>query len=263
MSQYTIDAGTGQDIGDRKEQQDRVALLVAPKAPGYLLAVLADGMGGQSGGAMAADQVIQTARQQFDTFSPLTDTVHDLLQHISLEAHTVIQLNGMSTENAPHSTVVMLVLTPDREAFWAHVGDSRLYRFVGPNFVERTTDHSYVEKLIADGKLSPNDAKRHKLGNVLTNVLGSDKKEPVVTLGQCAGLKAGMAFLLCSDGLWNYLEDMEMGAALSMNRPKEAAQLLIRQARARATDRRGDNCSLAIVKLVPIEAESRRSARHG
>ena len=60
MSQYKIEAGTGQHIGDRSEQQDRTALFVAPKAPGYMMAVLADGMGGLSGGSLAAEQVIRT-----------------------------------------------------------------------------------------------------------------------------------------------------------------------------------------------------------
>ncbi|HTD03305.1 MAG TPA: serine/threonine-protein phosphatase, partial [Undibacterium sp.] len=66
MSQYKIEAGTGQHIGDRKEQQDRVGLFAAPRAPGYMMAVLADGMGGKSGGAMAAEQVIRTAKHLFD-----------------------------------------------------------------------------------------------------------------------------------------------------------------------------------------------------
>ncbi|MGH8808655.1 MAG: serine/threonine-protein phosphatase, partial [Noviherbaspirillum sp.] len=60
MSQYRIEAGTGQHIGDRKEQQDRTALFTAPKAPGYVMAIVADGMGGLSGGAFAAEQVIRT-----------------------------------------------------------------------------------------------------------------------------------------------------------------------------------------------------------
>ena len=79
MGQYKIEAATGQHIGDRDEQQDRVALFAAPRAPGYMMAVLADGRGAGSGGAMAAEQVISTARQVFDQFSPLTDQVDDML----------------------------------------------------------------------------------------------------------------------------------------------------------------------------------------
>ena len=70
MSQYKIEAGTGQHIGDRQEQQDRVALFAAPHAPGYMIAVVADGMGGKSGGALAAEQVVRTAKQLFGEFYP-------------------------------------------------------------------------------------------------------------------------------------------------------------------------------------------------
>src|SRR3546814_2199449 len=85
MSQYTIEAGTGQHIGDHSEQQDRVALFSAPKAPGYMLAVVADGMGGLSGGAMAAEQAMRTAQQVFEHFSPLTEQVETMLETIAQE----------------------------------------------------------------------------------------------------------------------------------------------------------------------------------
>src|SRR6476660_3494232 len=109
MSHYKIEAATGQHIGDRKEQQDRVALFAAPRAPGYMMAVLADGMGGLSGGALAAEQVIRTARQAFDLFSPQTDKVDNLLATIARDAHTIIKLTAISSEKLPHSTCVILV----------------------------------------------------------------------------------------------------------------------------------------------------------
>src|SRR5689334_14023211 len=107
MSQYKIEAGSGQHIGDRDEQQDRVGLFASARAPGYMMAVVADGMGGRTGGAMAAEQVIHTAKQQFDTFSPLIEDVETLLKNIAQETHTVIQLTSATAENEPHSTMVI------------------------------------------------------------------------------------------------------------------------------------------------------------
>jgi len=257
MSQYKIDAGTGQHIGDRKEQQDRVALFAAPKAPGYMMAVLADGMGGLTGGALAAEQVISTAKQTFERFSPLSESVESMLKAIAEEAHTVIKLSAMSADKQPHSTMVILVLTPDNTAFWAHVGDSRLYRFDGPNFVERTTDHSFVEKMIADGKLAREEAKHHRLANLLTNSLGSTTNQMSVTIKRYDALKPGDAFLLCSDGLWHYFSETELGAAIAMNTPRSAAEMLIRKARERAEGTNADNCTLAIVKLSAPPKESK------
>lgn len=250
MSQYKIEAGTGQHIGDRSEQQDRTALLVAPKAPGYMMAVLADGMGGLSGGALAAEQVIRTAQQNFEHFSPQTDSIETMLENIGREAHTVINLTAFSSEKQPHSTMVILVLTPQGSAYWAHVGDSRLYRFDGPNFAEHTVDHSLVEKLVAEGKLTKEEAKGHKLSNLLVNVLGHKTNELFVPVNRYDGLKAGDAFLLCSDGLWHYFTNGEFGAAIAMNSPRLASEMLITKARERAFGSIADNCTLAIVKLV-------------
>lgn len=257
MSQYRIEAATGQHIGDRHEQQDRTALFAAPRAPGYMMAVVADGMGGLSGGALAAEQVIRTAKQAFDLFSPQTDDVAKMLATIAHDAHTIIKLTAISSEKKPHSTMVVLVLTPDRLALWAHVGDSRLYRFKGPNFAERTIDHSYVESLVRDGKLSRDEAKNHQLSNILTSALGSHEREPEVTFGQYKGLAAGDSFLLCSDGLWHYFSDAELGAAIAMNTPRQASEFLIAKARERAFGASADNCTLAIVKLVERPQEAK------
>ncbi|CAN5462227.1 protein phosphatase 2C domain-containing protein [soil metagenome] len=255
MNEYKIEAGTGQHIGDRSEQQDRTALFVAPKAPGYMMAVLADGMGGMSGGKIAAEQVIRTAQQAFERFSPLTDNIEEMLTTIGHDAHTVIKISALSTEKEPHSTMVILVLTPEGSAIWAHVGDSRLYRFDGPNCVERTVDHSYVEKLVSEGKISHEDAKNHRLTNIVLNALGISNNEIFVTINRHDGLKAGDAFLLCSDGLWHYFSDAELGAAIAVNTPRQASEMLINKARERAVGSGGDNCTMAIVKLVPPPKE--------
>jgi serine/threonine protein phosphatase PrpC len=250
LSPYKIEAGTAQHIGDREEQQDRTALFAAPKAPGYMMAVLADGMGGLPGGALAAEQVIRTAQQNFERFSPVTDTVEAMLETIANEAHTIIKLSQISSEKKPHSTMVALVITPDGSAIWAHVGDSRVYRFNGPNCAERTIDHSYVEKLMSEGKLTKQEAKNHHLSNILVNVLGIGSSELFVTIKRYDGLKAGDSFLLCSDGLWNYFTDAELGASIAMNTPRQASEMLINKARERAVGTAADNCTLAIVKLV-------------
>lgn len=257
MSQYKIEAGTAQHIGDRQEQQDRVAVFTAPKAPGYMMAVLADGMGGLEGGALAAEQVIRTAQQNFEHFSPLTDQIEPMLETIARDAHTIIQLSAMSSKKEPHSTMAILVLTPDQRAFWAHVGDSRLYRFDGPNCVERTVDHSFVQKLVDEGKLSQEDAAHHRLSGVLVNVLGMRNGDIFVTQSRCDNIKAGDAFILCSDGLWHYFTDAELGAAIAMNTPRQASEMLIKKVRERAAGTMADNCSMVIVRLVVPPKESK------
>jgi serine/threonine protein phosphatase PrpC len=255
MSQYKIEAGTGQHIGDREEQQDRVALFAAPKAPGYMMAVLADGMGGLTGGALAAEQVIRSAQQNFERFSPLTDDVETMLQTIAQEADTVIKLSAMSSEKKPHSTLVLLVLTPQNSAIWAHVGDSRLYVFDGPNCFKRTVDHTYREQLKAENKTDERIEKDPALAGLLVSVLGSASNPFKATFGRRDNLKIGDSFLLCSDGLWQYFKDAELGAAIAMNTTRKASEMLVNKARERAVGIKADNCTLAIVKLVKPEKE--------
>ena len=257
MSHYKIEAATGQHIGDREEQQDRVALFAAPRAAGYMMAVLADGRGAGMGGQQAAEQVIRTARQVFEQFSPLTDDVDTMLAGIAQEAQTMISLVRITSGERPQSTMVALVLTPEGVAHWAHAGNSRLYRFSGPNPAFRTTDHSYREKLIADGNLSPDDHGGEKLSRLLINTLGGAGANVTVTAGRHAGLKAGDSFLLCSDGLSPYFTDAELGAAIGMRSPREASELLIAKARERSAGRRADNCSLALVRLVAPPPEKK------
>lgn len=246
---YKLAACTAQHLGDRTEQQDRVGIFTARRLPGSALFVLADGMGGKSGGAMAAQQVMSTAKSLFEEFSPVNESPESLLQDIATESHTIIRLAAMSAEKEPHSTMVALLLQPTR-ADWAHVGDSRLYRYKNNALLERTTDHSYVERLVAQGKIAAHEAKHHKQANVLLRALGM-AAAPQATFGHASHLTPGECFLLCSDGLWHYFEDDEIGQILAAEPPRLSSQKLIDLSRERG-DGQGDNCTLAIAKLEPV-----------
>jgi PPM family protein phosphatase len=103
---FKVSACIADHIGDRSEQQDRVVLLTSKRNPGTLLAVVADGMGGRTGGRMASDQVISTADSLFQETAAQDGELRALLQQIAAEAHTVIRLTALSSEKEPHSTIV-------------------------------------------------------------------------------------------------------------------------------------------------------------
>ena len=248
---FTAETCVAMHVGDRKEQQDRVALFGHPKRPGMLMAVLADGMGGHSGGAMAAEQVLIRARQNFETYAPAQETPEDLLRSVIDEAHTVIKLTRFTSEQDPHSTAVVFMLQQGR-AYWAHCGDSRLYHFRGAHTMSRSADHSLVGELQRKGRLDENQALNHPQRNVLLSCLGSDR-EPRIEYGCEASPVAGDCFLLCSDGLWAYFTDFELASTLQEFPPRAAAERLIAQVRQRAGGS-GDNISLAVIKLVPIQS---------
>ena len=243
----SIDATTGQHIGDRQEQQDRVAIIPSKRLRGTALVIVADGAGGYKGGAAAAEQVIGTAANLFDAYSPKDEKPEEFLREIMLEAHTVIRLNRVLTEEEPHSTIIAMLLQPER-VDWGWVGDSRLYHFRGPAVQNRTKDHSYVEQQIEEGQWREEDRHKHPNRNLLLQALGHSEP-PVPSFGSTAPLVAGDSFLLCSDGLWDYFTDTEIGKALAALPPRKAAEMLISSARVRAKGK-GDNLSVAIVKLT-------------
>ncbi|MEO7127747.1 MAG: protein phosphatase 2C domain-containing protein, partial [Rhodoferax sp.] len=109
---YRLTASTGIHKGDREYQQDQVVLLKHPRAEGCLLAVIADGMGGRSGGRKASDQVVMTAKQLFERYAPESDDASAMLQQLVQEAHIVIKLTAISAEQEPHSTIAAFLINP-------------------------------------------------------------------------------------------------------------------------------------------------------
>ncbi len=248
---YRLTAATGIHKGDRDYQQDQVALLMHPRAKGCLMAVLADGMGGRSGGRKASDQVMLTARQLFERYAPETDDPALALQQLAIEAHTVIRLTALSAEEEPHSTLAAFIINPDGSCHWVHAGDSRIYYYHGNRLVKRTLDHSYVQTLVNQGELTPEQANFHPRANILMGCLGTEK-EPPLDLDRIPRLLPGDALLVCSDGVWHYFNDVEIGSVLGTLSARDASEFLIAKARSRAKGS-GDNLSLAIVKFEPLD----------
>ncbi len=242
-----VDACVAQHQGDRKEQQDRVALFPHPKGGGIALAVVADGMGGHTGGTLAAQQVIHTVGTNFQQFSARSESPKNLLESSLNEAHVLIETSRFINEKEPHSTAVMLLLQPGK-ASWAHCGDSRLYHFRGERLMYRTTDHSYVETLVAKGRITPEQALVHPNRNILLTSLGGNEP-PRIDHGEASDVQAGDAFVLCSDGVWGYFSDAELGSVVAAYPAREASDRLIDRARNRARGD-GDNASLIVIKLL-------------
>ncbi|UGQ44899.1 PP2C family protein-serine/threonine phosphatase [Massilia endophytica] len=255
MSAYKIEAGTAQHLGSRPQQNDRAALFTAPHAPGYVLAVVADGV---HGGAVASEQALHTARQLFDEYkvgdAPNPARVAELLRGIAQEAHDILLMNAISSSAEPQATLALLMLTPQQQAIWATVGDTRIYRFSGGACTGRSNDTDYVEHLVRNDGLPPDAARKHRSSRLLANVLGNKLKKPFVSTGTQENLKAGDAFMLCSDGLWQYFTDSELATVVARKTPREAAELLINKAGERAQGK-GDNCTMAIVKLAALPKE--------
>ncbi|MGD9833999.1 MAG: PP2C family serine/threonine-protein phosphatase, partial [Piscinibacter sp.] len=227
---YRLSAATGIHRGDRAYQQDQVQIIPHLRVPGSVMAVLADGMGGKSGGRKAADQVILTAQQIFERFAPSKDDAAEALKQLVLEAHLMIKLTAITSEEEPHSTVAAYIISPTRECHLVHAGDSRVYHFRGPDLVSRTVDHSYVQRLVAEGSITEEEANNHPQSNLLTGCLGTHQ-DPPITVGHIDRLEIGDTMLACSDGLWHYFTPRELGAIVHALPPREASEMLVNKAR--------------------------------
>ncbi len=248
---YRLTAATGIHKGDRDYQQDRVSLLNHARINGCVMAVVADGMGGRSGGRKASDQVVMTAVQLFDRYAPATDDAAAMLMQVAREAHVVIKLTAISSEEEPHSTIAAFVLNAGGDCHWAHSGDSRIYHYQNTRLVRRTNDHSYVQMLVKRGEITEEQANVHPQSNILMGCLGTET-EPPVDVHFIPRVREGDTLLACSDGIWHYFTDQEMGDVLDRLSAREAVEFLVGKARERAQGS-GDNLSVVVVKLEPLD----------
>jgi serine/threonine protein phosphatase PrpC len=247
---HRLAAATGLHRGDRAYQQDQVGVLTHPRVPGTLLAIVADGMGGKSGGRKAADQVLLTAQQLFERFTPSRDDPAEALKQLVLESHLMIKLTAITAEEEPHSTLAALLISPNLGCEIIHAGDSRVYHFRGSDLMSCTKDHSFVQRLVDEGQITEEDANTHPQSNLLTGCLGTHQ-DPPLTLHRIERLEPGDALLACSDGLWHYFTPRELGAIVHTLPPREASEMLIGKARHRARGG-GDNLSLALVRVEAL-----------
>jgi serine/threonine protein phosphatase PrpC len=247
---YRLTASTALHKGDRDYQQDQVALLTHPHAKGCILGIIADGMGGLSGGRNASNQAILTARQLFERYDPSFDDATSLLQQLVQEAHVVIRLIAVSSEQQPHSTIAAFLINPGGDCHWAHTGDSRIYHFNAGKLVKRTLDHSLVQKMVSRGEITEEEASTHPKANILTGCAGSADDPPIDT-HLIPQMRPGDSMLACSDGVWHYFSDKELGSVLSTLSARDASEFLVSKAHSRGRGH-GDNMSLIILKFEPL-----------
>lgn len=235
---------TGQHLGDRRDQQDRVAILTSQSAPRCVLGLVADGVGGRTGGALASENVLMAAQRLFNDFNP-DEKIDTFFDNFVAEIHTILGLTHYTSKLDPHSTLAAVLVQPD-SAHWCNVGDSRVYFFRNGIEMARTDDHTLAHKLIKDG-IPRERAMLHPSANHLVNTLGG-VMTPKASQGSVVGLQAGDRFLVCSDGLWGYFTSEELAVLTEPASLKDNSSKLISVARKRAKGH-GDNCSLVLLGL--------------
>lgn len=187
------------DVGRVRAKNDDSAYV------GRHLAVVADGMGGHAGGDVASAatvlDMLHLDRDDYDAASSEADTV--LADEIQTANSLLSELVHMNPKLAGMGTTVTALLLANGKLHFAHIGDSRAYRLRNGVFEQVSVDHTFVQRLIDEGRLRPEEAETHPHKNVLMRVLGDVDASPELDLDVLA-VEPGERWLLCSDGL-NYV----------------------------------------------------------
>jgi len=215
------------DIGRRAENQDYMGHFFHEN---QALLLVADGLGGHKGGAIAAHlftqyfiELMQPHMRQKTPLSPSD------FEQITVHATQQMQQQA-KTQNAkldPRTTFVMAWITPQK-VLSAHIGDSRFY-MLRKSRVTHSKDHSLVQLLVKQGKVKPEDAGTHPDQHKLYRSIGSPKPT-APTLSNYKKLTTGEGVLLCSDGFWEYTKPAEIKALLDVKDLQQSLQALVTQA---------------------------------
>jgi protein phosphatase len=238
-------SGARTDVGrGRPDNEDR--LLVDPARGLY---AVADGMGGHRAGEVASATAIETLQSAFSDVQALDEAVEAANAAVFAKAAADAALRGMGT------TLTAIALQ-DRTAFLGHVGDSRAYLMRDGAVTQVTDDHSLVEQLVREGRLSPEEAQNHPQRAIITRALGIDAQVEVDTYR--VDLHPGDRLLICSDGLTNMLSDDTIAGTLRRHAdPQQAADTLVDMANQAGGD---DNITVVILDALSDGGADGRAA---
>ncbi len=210
-------------LGDRQDNQDRAAVVVAEDAA---IMLVFDGMGGHADGAAAAEVGMNTVQDLFTSADlPLFDPQGFLYMALSRAHDEVVKLGAdHAVDFRPRATCAICLLQ-EGGTWWAHIGDSRIYQMRQGEVVTRSRDHSHVEVLIQEGAITEEEALDHPMRNFVECCIGGDAPVPDMSITRKMGLEVGDVLLACSDGLWSGMNDKEI-AEISTRKTMSLAENL-------------------------------------
>ena len=230
----------------RSSNQD--AFMTGTFDDGSVWAVVCDGMGGANGGNVASrlgvDHFSASLKAGYRTGMSETSVRNLLNSAVSAANIRVFDKSRESEELSGMGTTIIAVLIIGVTAYLIHAGDSRRYAFTNGKLEQITRDHSIVQSMIENGKLSPEQARFHPRKNVITRALGVEESvEPEFNV---YGMSYGDSLLLCTDGLTNYVDVQSIEKLLSM-KDNNCAEALVQEANRNGG---GDNITAVVLENI-------------
>lgn len=211
------------------------------------LFVVADGMGGHARGDVASRIAVETLRGTYyepQRSEPLPEA---LRVSVELANEAVYRESRLLAGDAQMGTTLTALVIRDRDAFLAHVGDSRAFLVRGRQIRQLTEDHSLVAEMVRDGVLSSAEAEHHPNAHVILRALGIGEHVAVEVQGPLA-LRSGDTLVLCTDGLTRQVRPQEIRRLAQIRPPSRACERLVSLANERGGP---DNITLQLIRFGP------------
>ncbi len=219
------------DVGKAREMNQDYYLI--PESENDIqLYILADGMGGYNGGEVASKLAVDSAKGYFENhFSQIKhekEAIIELIKECIEYANKIVYEKSKTAEELQGmGTTLDICFIYNNKVYIGHVGDSRIYRLREKGERKLTKDHSYVQQLVEDGKITRQEANHHPKKNMLTKALGCTScVEPDVRI---RNIEENDILVMCSDGLTNMLEEEDIYQIIRQN-PKTAPEKLVQLA---------------------------------
>lgn len=197
---------------------------------GSNLFAVADGMGGHAGGDVASSLAIHRLKHLDQAFPSTAAAERALRDAIADTATELIETVALRPELAGMGTTVSAIVMVDDHAVLAHIGDSRVYLYRDDALTQITTDHTFVQRLVDSGRITPEEARYHPRRSVLMRVLGDMDPDPEID-AFVMQTQPGDRWLICSDGLSGVVDDTHTAKVLGQGlAPGRTADLLLKQA---------------------------------
>jgi serine/threonine protein phosphatase PrpC len=235
------------DTGGRQANQDALA---AAEQDDLACFVVSDGVGGQAGGEIASNIIVEAVIGSFlreASFAPraLRSYIECAAAEVRSRKSEEQRLREMSA-----TVAALLVDRKNRTALWTHLGDTRVYLFRRNRIHTMTRDHSLVQQLVDEGYCSPDELRTHPQRSALCAAIAGESEDIPEVTEAAITIEAGDAFLVCTDGFWEWVTEREMEQAAASTHSAqgwlEAMRALVEKNGALATKPRDNYTAFAI-----------------
>ena len=240
-----FDTATLSSAGGRENNEDCCGYVMNGASGCW---VLCDGLGGHRCGEVASKIAVEAALESFRTNASIT--AEALEAHVDRAQRAVVQKQITDPELTGMRTTLVLLAAGDNAARWIHAGDSRLYWFRAGKLREQTRDHSVPQRLADSGEIRLDQVRFHEDRSRLLRSLGAKQEPGAASGGMPDAPQPGDAFLLASDGFWEWVLEAEMESALAASdHSKQWLEQMVSMLKQRATGE-FDNYSAIAVRCV-------------